>query len=47
MCFAPLCLKYDEVKIKNIDVVKKSYPSFWKDLKKSDFTVIPLIDLNN
>ena len=47
MCFAPLCLKYDEVKIKNIDVVKKSYPRFWKDLKKSDFTVIPLIDLNN
>lgn len=32
MSFAPLCLKYP-IRIHNPDVVKKSYPGFWNDLK--------------
>ncbi len=43
MSFSPLCLKYDELTIKNIEVVSKSYPNFWKDLKKAGFKVIPII----
>lgn len=33
MSFTPLCLKY-KIGIINPDVVNKSYPDFWKDLKK-------------
>jgi len=33
MAFAPLCF-YTDVTIDNPDVVQKSYPNFWKDLKK-------------
>ncbi|MGA8852691.1 MAG: 3-phosphoshikimate 1-carboxyvinyltransferase, partial [Christiangramia sp.] len=36
MAFAPLALKVP-VKIEEADVVSKSYPDFWKDLKKLDF----------
>ena len=32
MAFAPLCLKTDII-IKDFEVVSKSYPSFWNDLK--------------
>ena len=35
MSIAPLCLVVDgEVKIEESEVVQKSYPDFWKDLKK-------------
>jgi 3-phosphoshikimate 1-carboxyvinyltransferase len=34
MSFAPLALLY-EIKIEKPEVVKKSYPSFWKELKKT------------
>ena len=44
MSFAPLCLKYDDIQINNIDVVNKSYPNYWKDLKKAGFTIYPLAD---
>ena len=33
MAFAPLCLIYDTVLIEDADVVSKSYPIFWDDLK--------------
>lgn len=33
MAFAPLTLVYNSIMIKNADVVNKSYPNFWHDLK--------------
>lgn len=39
MAFAPLALVYPEVKIQNPDVVKKSYPDFWNDIKTIGFEI--------
>jgi 3-phosphoshikimate 1-carboxyvinyltransferase len=39
MAFAPLALVYDEIVIENPDVVEKSYPHFWDDLKTVGFEV--------
>ena len=39
MAFAPLALKVGEISIKNPEVVNKSYPSFWDDLKKTGFEI--------
>ena len=47
MSFAPLCLKYGELQINDVDVVSKSYPNFWKDLEKGEFKINPLTDSNN
>ena len=47
MSFAPLCLKYEELQINDVDVVSKSYPNFWKDLQKGGFKINPLTDSNN
>lgn len=33
MAFAPLALKVKQLEINNPEVVKKSYPNFWKDLR--------------
>ena len=44
MSFAPLCLKFGELQINNSEVVSKSYPNFWNDLKKGGFTISPLSD---
>ncbi len=38
MAFAPLAL-LGEIKIEDPDVVGKSYPAFWEDLKKASFSV--------
>lgn len=38
MAFAPLAIK-TKLKIEHPDVVEKSYPNFWKDLKKIGFNV--------
>ena len=38
MAFAPLAM-LGEIKIEDPDVVKKSYPAFWKDLEKVGFEV--------
>tara|TARA_B100001741_G_scaffold313848_1_gene322712 strand:- start:17353 stop:18588 length:1236 start_codon:yes stop_codon:yes gene_type:complete len=46
MCLAPFALLFD-IKIKNVEVVNKSYPSYWNDLKKMGFIIYPLTDLNN
>ena len=39
MAFATLALKTKEVTIEDPDVVKKSYPDFWNDLKKVGFVI--------
>ena len=44
MSFAPLCLKFGELQINNSEVVSKSYPNFWNDLKKGGFIISPLSD---
>ncbi|SEP97814.1 3-phosphoshikimate 1-carboxyvinyltransferase [Flavobacterium urocaniciphilum] len=41
MAFAPLALKVG-IQIENAEVVSKSYPSFWEDLKKVGFEMQPL-----
>jgi 3-phosphoshikimate 1-carboxyvinyltransferase len=38
MAFAPLALKH-KIKINNPNVVSKSYPSFWDDLKRAGLVV--------
>jgi len=42
MSFAPLCLKYDTLQINDVEVVDKSYPNFWNDIKKGGFIITPL-----
>jgi len=42
MSFAPLCLKYDSLQINDVEVVDKSYPNFWNDIKKGGFIITPL-----
>ncbi|RYD75082.1 MAG: 3-phosphoshikimate 1-carboxyvinyltransferase, partial [Sphingobacteriales bacterium] len=39
MAFAPLALLINEVEIEEMQVVEKSYPYFWEDLKKAGFSV--------
>ena len=39
MAFAPLALLIDKVEIEEMQVVEKSYPHFWEDLKKAGFDV--------
>lgn len=39
MSFAPLSLVYGPLNIKNPEVVSKSYPLFWEDLKSVGFSV--------
>jgi len=39
MAFAPVCLKTGKIRIKNPEVVTKSYPGFWKDFKKAGFRI--------
>ncbi len=39
MAFAPLALKFGEISIKDHEVVNKSYPSFWKQLKDVGFNI--------
>ncbi|MDR0507391.1 MAG: 3-phosphoshikimate 1-carboxyvinyltransferase [Dysgonamonadaceae bacterium] len=44
MAFAPVCLKTKAVRIQNPEVVSKSYPNFWNDLKKAGFAVNEELD---
>ena len=41
MAFAPVCLKTGEIRINNPEVVSKSYPGYWEDLKKAGFIICP------
>ena len=47
MSFAPLALCFGKIIIENVDVVKKSYPTFWEELEKVGFTIGSSIDSNN
>ncbi|MDL2262826.1 3-phosphoshikimate 1-carboxyvinyltransferase [Bacteroidales bacterium OttesenSCG-928-I21] len=40
MCFAPAAIKFPGIKIAEPQVVTKSYPLFWKDLKQEGFEII-------
>lgn len=40
MAFAPLAFKFSQIEINNPEVVSKSYPHFWEDLKKVGFEII-------
>ena len=44
MCLAPMALKYSTVIISDPDVVAKSYPDYWNDLKKSKIFNLQLIE---
>ena len=39
MCLAPLSMLFDDVQIENPEVVAKSYPGFWTDLKSVGFKI--------
>ncbi len=39
LCLAPLAMKSGVITIEDADVVKKSYPDYWDDLKEAGFTL--------
>ena len=39
MAFAPLCIPFGKLIIENPDVVNKSYPNYWEDLKIVGFKI--------
>lgn len=39
MAFAPACIKVNQIHINDAQVVSKSYPKYWEDLKKADFCI--------
>ncbi|MBN1133011.1 MAG: 3-phosphoshikimate 1-carboxyvinyltransferase [Bacteroidales bacterium] len=39
MAFAPLCLKFGKIVIKDPEVVTKSYPAYWSELKRAGFGI--------
>lgn len=39
MAFAPACLGLDRIRINEPQVVSKSYPTYWEDLKSCGFTI--------
>lgn len=41
MAFAPLAIKFPGLRINNPEVVSKSYPSYWDDLRRAGFTIKP------
>jgi 3-phosphoshikimate 1-carboxyvinyltransferase len=41
MAFAPAAIKYPGLKINNPQVVSKSYPKFWEDLREAGFKTSP------
>lgn len=42
MSFAPSVFKYEKINIENIEVVKKSYPEFWDNLKKLNVKIVEI-----
>lgn len=44
MAFAPCCIKTGEICIAEPEVVTKSYPSFWDDLKKVGFSIEEVVE---
>jgi 3-phosphoshikimate 1-carboxyvinyltransferase len=41
MAFAPAAIMFPGLKINNPEVVTKSYPRFWDDLKTAGFEITP------
>ncbi len=41
LCLAPAAIKFGKVIIDKPQVVNKSYPNFWTDLKKAGFIIEP------
>ena len=39
LAFAPLAIKFPKLRINNPEVVSKSYPRFWDDLRQGAFLV--------
>lgn len=39
MAFAPAAIRLGEIRINNPEVVSKSYPSYWDDLRSAGFTI--------
>lgn len=39
MAFAPACIVLPQIVIDESQVVSKSYPAYWEDLKKAGFTI--------
>ncbi len=46
MSFAPLALCFEKLIIEDVDVVQKSYPTFWEELEKVGFTISLVADSN-
>ena len=42
MAFAPAAVRFPGLTISDPDVVAKSYPSYWRQLKQAGFTITPL-----
>ena len=40
MAFAPLAFKFPQIEINNPEVVSKSYPHYWEDLRKVGFEIV-------
>lgn len=40
MAFAPACIKFPGLRINNPEVVSKSYPLYWENLKAAGFTIV-------
>ena len=40
LAFAPLAFKFPQIEINNPEVVSKSYPHYWEDLKKVGFEIV-------
>ncbi len=42
MSFAPACIPFGSIKINDPQVVAKSYPNFWEDLKSAGFKIMEI-----
>jgi 3-phosphoshikimate 1-carboxyvinyltransferase len=47
MAFAPAAALCQAIVIKNAEVVSKSYPNFWDDLRKAGFEVKDVNEFQN
>ena len=43
LAFAPAAFKFPGLRINNPEVVSKSYPKYWDDLKKAGFNLTPTL----
>ena len=39
MAFAPAAIRLGEIRINNPEVVTKSYPNYWDDLRSAGFSI--------